>query len=105
MNKLILKLVTSKEEKEHNLLDLLYVNPAAQNSGNGLKIWQALEKLHPETKVWEALAPYFDKRNIHFYVNRCGFKIVEFYHPMHRDPNRPGGLGDGLFFRFEKEMS
>lgn len=29
------------------------------------------------------------KRNIHFYVNRCGFHIVEFFNSHHPDPNDP----------------
>jgi hypothetical protein len=29
-------------------------------------------------RVWETMTPYFEKRNIHFYVNKCGFHIVEF---------------------------
>ena len=41
--------------------------------------WQAVEILHPETVVWKTCTPYFDKRNIHFYVNKCGFKIDEFW--------------------------
>jgi hypothetical protein len=30
---------------------------------------------------------YFEQRNIHFYVNKCGFSIVEFFHPGHPDPH------------------
>ena len=39
----------------------------------------SVEALHPETEVWETCTPYFEKRNIHFYVNKCGFKIDEFW--------------------------
>ena len=49
--------------------------------------WCEVERLHPEVKVWETVTPYFEKRNIHFYVNRCGFQIVEFYNSHHPDPN------------------
>lgn len=63
----------------YNSLHLLYVKSSAQNAGNGFKIWKAIEELHPETRIWETHTPYYDKRNIHFYVNRCGFKIVEFF--------------------------
>ena len=47
----------------------------------------SIEALYPETKVWETCTPYFEKRNIHFYVNKCGFHIVEFYNEHHVDPN------------------
>lgn len=55
---------------------------------------------------WETVTPYFEKRNIHFYVNRCGFHIVEFFNSHHPDPNDPDGdnlMNDGMF-RFEKVM-
>lgn len=66
----------------------MYVKSSAQNAGNGFKIWKAIEELHPETRIWETHTPYYDKRNIHFYVNRCGFKIVEFFNPKHKDPHQ-----------------
>ena len=95
---------------EHGNLDLLFVNPKAHSKGIGYAAWCAVEKLHPEIKVWETVTPYFEKRNIHFYVNRCGFHIVEFYNSHHPDPNDPDMAGqpdeqfpDGMF-RFEKRM-
>ena len=99
------------DETGYNSLHLLYVKSGAQNSGYGFKIWNAIEELHPETKIWETHTPYFDKRNIHFYVNRCGFKIVEFFNPKHKDPHliedSAGNIPEenNYFFRFEKEMS
>ena len=59
-----------------------------------------------EIKVWETVTPYFEKRNIHFYVNRCGFHIVEFYNSHHPDPHDPDGSAedqDGMF-RFLKKI-
>ena len=94
----------------YNSLHLLYVKSSAQNSGNGFKIWKAIEELHPETRIWETHTPYYDKRNIHFYVNRCGFKIVEFFNPKHKDPHQISESAGNIpkennyFFRFEKEM-
>ena len=55
--------------------------------------------------------PYFEKRNIHFYINKCGFHAVEFFSPMHPDPNPPEENGEACpdegpdeMFRFEKVM-
>ena len=90
-------------------LDLLCVAPCAHGNGVGYAAWQAIERLHPEILVWETVTPYFEKRNIHFYVNRCGFHIVEFFNSHHPDPNEPDipysetDDGDGMF-RFEKHM-
>ena len=89
-------------------LELLFVSPKAHSKGIGYAAWCAVEQLHPEVKVWETVTPYFEKRNIHFYVNRCGFHIVEFYNSHHPDPNDPDTaeqideqFPDGMF-RFEK---
>ena len=91
-------------------LDLLFVSPATHSKGIGYAAWCEVEKLHPAVSVWETVTPYFEKRNIHFYVNRCGFHIVEFYNSYHPDPNDPdiaeemdGQFPDGMF-RFEKRM-
>ena len=60
---------------------------------------------HPETEVWETCTPYFDRRNIHFYINRLGFHAVEFFNEHHPDPHMPEQFDqeDGLF-KFEKRM-
>lgn len=93
------------KETQHNHLDFLYVKSGMQSCGFGQAIWKEIEKLHPETKVWETVTPYFEKRNIHFYVNRCGFHAVEFFNPMHKDPEIPEEMiGGDYFFRFEKKM-
>ena len=91
-------------------LELLFVSPKEHSKGIGYAAWGAVERLHPEVKVWETVTPYFEKRNIHFYVNRCGFHIVEFYNSHHPDPNDPDAtqelddqFPDGMF-RFEKRM-
>ena len=102
--------VVVKVDGERGNLDLLFVSPKAHSKGIGYAAWCAVEKLHPEVKVWETVTPYFEKRNIHFYVNRCGFHIVEFYNSHHPDPNDPvmaeeldEQFPDGMF-RFEKRI-
>lgn len=92
-------------------LDLLFISPKAHSRGIGYAAWCAVEQLHPEVTVWETVTPYFEKRNIHFYVNRCGFRIVEFYNSHHPDPKDPDAgqqmdeqFPDGMF-RFEKRMN
>ena len=99
-----------EEDGERGDLDLLFVSPHIHSKGIGYAAWCAVEKLHPEVKVWETVTPYFEKRNIHFYVNRCGFHIVEFFNSHHHDPNDPDSaeqtdeqFPDGMF-RFEKRI-
>ncbi len=99
-------IVVIDETTQHNHLDFLYVKYGTQSKGIGKAIWNEVEKLHPKTKVWETHTPYYEKRNIHFYVNRCGFRIVEFFNPSHKDPKIPDDrVGGEYFFRFEKTMN
>lgn len=100
--------VVIRVEGDRGDLDLLFVSPKAHSKGIGYAAWCAVEQLHPEVKTWETVTPYFEKRNIHFYVNRCGFHIVEFFNSRHPDPNDPEEKIDEQFpdgmFRFEKNI-
>ena len=103
--------VIIKVDGERGDLEILFVSPRVHSRGIGYAAWCAVEKLHPEVKVWETVTPYFEKRNIHFYVNRCGFQIVEFYNSHHPDPNDPDAeremdeqFSDGMV-RFEKRIA
>ena len=94
----------------HGELDILFVSPKVHSKGIGYAAWCEVEKLYPQVTVWETVTPYFETRNIHFYVNRCGFHIVEFYNSHHPDPNDPEAaqkideqFPDGMF-RFEKRI-
>ena len=72
------------------------------------------ETQHNELEL--LFVPYFETRNIHFYVNKCGFHIVEFFNRRHPEPESPdepapdgqygsesAGDRDGMFL-FEKQM-
>ncbi len=56
--------------------------------------------------TWQTYTPYFEKRNIHFYVNKCGFKIIAFINAKYPDHNHtgPSDLPDDEGFLFEKVM-
>jgi GNAT superfamily N-acetyltransferase len=70
-------------------LDFFFIDAGSHSRGLGSRAWAAIERRYPQVRVWETMTPYFEQRNIHFYVNRCGFQIVEFFHPGHPDPNEP----------------
>ncbi len=103
--------VIIRVEGERGDLEILFTSPKSHSKGVGYAAWCEIEKLHPEVKVWETVTPYFETRNIHFYVNRCGFHIVEFFNKFHPDPNDSDiehmdlddQFPDGMF-RFEKVM-
>lgn len=90
---------------EHGDLDLLFVSPNIHSKGIGYAAWCEVEKRYPEVKIWETVTPYFEKRNIHFYVNRCGFQIVEFFNSYHEDPSElECNEEKDEMFRFQKVM-
>lgn len=94
-------------EDNINDLHILYVKVGCQSKGIGYEIWKRIEELYPDTVKWTTCTPYFDERNIHFYVNKCGFHIVEFLNKYHHPVDYPddfiGDHGEGMF-EFEKDM-
>ncbi|KAA5595612.1 GNAT family N-acetyltransferase [Blastochloris sulfoviridis] len=97
--------LTIDHATQRNSLDLFFIATGAHGRGLGFAAWQAIERQYPQTRVWQTHTPYFERRNIHFYVNKCGFKIVEYYNPRHPDPHRPEPDDlptDSGSFRFEK---
>ena len=99
-------------ETHINELEILFVLPEEHSKGIGYGAWKAVEELHPETVIWKTCTPYFDKRNIHFYVNKCGFHIDEFWceyfvptHPMpDDDEEHDSNEGPDEMFHFIKRM-
>ena len=97
------------KQKVKGELEILFVHPEAHSKGIGQAAWKAVETMHPEIRVWETMTPYFEKRNIHFYVNRLGFHIVEFWNKYQHGLAVPEDLEenwseDDEMFRFQKIM-
>lgn len=105
-------ILTIDEKTQYNSLDLFFISPKYHSRGLGLAAWKAIEAKYPNTIVWETITPSFEERNIHFYINKCGFHIVEFFNEHHIDPNITCSeihssepvLGMDSYFRFEKVM-
>lgn len=98
-------------ETNRNELEILFVSPDEHSKGIGYGAWKAVEALHPQTEVWETCTPYFEKRNIHFYVNKCGFQIdqfwCEYFQPEQEMPEKDAhdpNEGPDEMFRFVKVM-
>lgn len=90
-------------------LDILFIKPEAHNKGFGKAAWRAVEDMHPEIQTWETMTPYFEKRNIHFYVNCLGFHIVEFWNRYRHGLAIPDDIDenwseDDEMFLFRKNM-
>ena len=94
------------EITQRNSLEFFFIYANEHSNGLGYKAWKAIESTYPQTKVWETLTPYYEKRNIHFYVNKCGFKIVEYLNnnKINSSILNDKELPDEDFFRFEKVM-
>lgn len=98
-------------ETQYNSLEFFFIFPEYHNKGFGQAAWEAIERKYPDTEVWETVTPYFEKRNIHFYVNKCGFKIIEFWNKYYPEPGRlieqakdEFSVGCDEAFHFEKIM-
>ncbi len=95
------------KKTNHNLLEILFTSPKEHSKGIGYGAWLAAEALHPETEIWETCTPYFEKRNIHFYINKCGFSAVEFFCKYNVNPDEvpeKDSEGPNEMFRFIKKM-
>ena len=102
-----------KIDDKHGELELLFTSPNVHSKGIGYAAWCEVEKMYPQIDIWETCTPYFETRNIHFYINKCGFHAVEFFNKRHPDPHDPetgeendysGNDGFDGMFRFEKNM-
>ncbi|MBR7110783.1 MAG: GNAT family N-acetyltransferase [Clostridia bacterium] len=100
-------IVKIDNETHRNELEILFVSPNCHSKGIGHKAWKLIEEKYPDTRVWETCTPYFEKRNIHFYLNKCGFQIVEFWNEFNKCNELEGHEdSDGLdeMFKFQKIM-
>ena len=82
-------------------IEILAINASTHGRGIGARAWTAIEEAYPDVREWELVTPYFEVRNIHFYVNKCGFHIVEFFNEHHPAPS-DSGMDKDLSFRFVK---
>lgn len=65
----------------NNYLGNLFIDVKYESKGIGTKVWNEIEKMYPKTKIWYTDTPIFSHRNHNFYVNKCGFHIIEIKKP------------------------
>lgn len=68
-------------EDSNNILTLLFIDSKCLDKGIGYKAWREIEKRYPQTKTWTTETPPCLMRNIHFYVDKCGFHIIRVKDP------------------------
>lgn len=83
-------------------LEIFFVNPSCHSKGIGQAAWREIERVHSNVKTWETVTPCFEKRNIHFYVNKLGFHIVAYYNEHYPDPSCSEDMWE--MFGFRKEI-
>lgn len=81
-------------------LELFFVNPSCHSKGMGQAAWKEIERIHSNVIVWETVTPCFEKRNIHFYVNKLGFHIVAYYNEHCHGPEVPEDMWE--MYKFQK---
>ncbi len=92
------------DEKTHeHACALLYVRADAHGRGIGAALWKAIEKRYPDALAWKLCTPYFEVRNIHFYLRKCGFHIVDLVSDPETGPADASGKGS-LMFSFVKRL-
>lgn len=68
-------------ETRINHLGNIFIDVNIQNQGIGKNVWRFIENEYPNTIKWCTETPGFSKRNHNFYVNKCGFHIIEIKNP------------------------
>lgn len=95
-NKKVGGVVLRIHKNNHNELDLFFISPKMHGLGIGTAAWNLIEKKFSNTISWITHTPYFEKRNIHFYINKLGFVITDFYCELNKDPHF-NGENDEMF--------
>jgi hypothetical protein len=59
--------------------------------------------MHLEMEIWIRHTPYFEKRNIQFYINNLGFHAAEFIHERNWPKQSENEFrGSEEYFKFER---
>ncbi len=53
-------------ENNHNFLGNIFIYPVYENQGLGIKVWNMIEKMYPDTKIWNTETPAFSSRSVSF---------------------------------------
>jgi GNAT superfamily N-acetyltransferase len=72
-------------EKQEGFLGNVFIDPDYEDKGLGVVCWKFIEQKFPEIKIWRTETPKFSRRNHHFYVNKCGFKIWKIENPKEQN--------------------
>ena len=74
-------IVFSKPQLHENFLGCIFLDPALRGKGLGKKVWDSIEAMYPDVKVWRTETPLCSRRNLHFYINKLGFMAYRIDNP------------------------
>lgn len=87
----------------------MYTKPEHQNEGVATFLWNELAEFFSGVRTWSAGAEYFAVPAIHFLLNKCHFKIIEFTNslnePEHYSKHEVTDPWTDGFFHFVKRSS
>lgn len=66
-------IVFHNAQNGENFLGCIFLDPALRGRGLGKNVWDRIEAMYPDVKVWRTETPLCSKRNLHFYINKLGF--------------------------------
>ncbi len=72
-------------ESHENFLGCIFTDPDTRGRGVGARVWRIIEETYPDTRVWRTETPLCSTRNMHFYINKCGFMAYRIENPKNRD--------------------
>lgn len=68
--------------KKENFLGCIFLRPALRGKGIGTAVWEQIEKMYPDVKVWRTETPLYSRRNLNYYINKLGFMAYKITDPM-----------------------
>lgn len=75
-------IVFQNPQKQENFLGCIFLSPTLRGKGLGKAVWDGVEKMYPDTKVWRTETPLCSRRNLNFYINKLGFMAYHITDPM-----------------------
>ncbi len=95
--------LVKKTGEGHYLVDRFFLREDSLGKGIGAQALAMVEDFFPEAEVWELHTPVQILKNVAFYVNKCGYRIVEVrfqdreagngLYVFQKEKKRPGGTG------------
>ncbi|MGN0353427.1 MAG: GNAT family N-acetyltransferase [Roseburia sp.] len=66
-------IVWTNQKLLENFLGCIFIDPSLRKMGLGKRVWDEIEKMYPDVKVWRTETPLCSVRNLNYYINKCGF--------------------------------